>query len=496
MSAGLSADPALARLADAVLIPPFRGERAPRWVLAALEQGLAGVTIFGPNIAGPEQLAALTTQLRAAGGQPVLAIDEEGGDVTRIAHLTGSRYPGNAALGAVDDVSLTAAVHQALGRDLAALGISVDLAPSVDVNTAADNPVIGIRSFGSDPDLVARHAAAAVSGLQAAGVAACAKHFPGHGSTSTDTHHGIVTIEASLAEVRHRDLPPFAAAIAAGVRGVMPGHLRVPEVTGDEPATLSAAALTGLLRGELGFTGVIISDALEMRAVSGVYGIPEAAVRAVAAGADLLCLGRDTGEDSYLEVRQALSEAVTAGRLPVSRLEEAQQNVAQLRSWLAAQHRAQPDRADGQTAHIGLVAARRAVRLSAVPEPLADPVLVELQTAQNIAVGSVPWGLGPWLPPGSVQQVPAGLLADEAGTVIATALSRAAGRSLIVVVRAAHRDPAARAVITGLLAARPDTVVVDMGLPLWQPPSGLHVATFGAAQANAQAAAEVLGLAR
>jgi hypothetical protein len=157
MSAGLSADPALARLADAVLIPPFRGERAPRWVLAALEQGLAGVTIFGPNIAGPEQLAALTTELRAAGGQPVLAIDEEGGDVTRIAHLTGSPYPGNAALGAVDDVSLTAAVHQALGRDLAALGISVDLAPSVDVNTAADNPVIGIRSFGSDPDLVARH---------------------------------------------------------------------------------------------------------------------------------------------------------------------------------------------------------------------------------------------------------------------------------------------------------------------------------------------------
>jgi len=495
MSAGLSADPALARLADAVLIPPFPGWRAPRWVLAALEQGLAGVTIFGPNIAGPEQLAALTAQLRAAGGQPLLAIDEEGGDVTRIGHLTGSRYPGNAALGAVDDVRLTAAVHQALGSDLAALGISVDLAPSVDVNSAADNPVIGIRSFGSDPDLVARHAAAAVGGLQAAGVAACAKHFPGHGSTRADTHYGIVTIEASLDELRRRDLPPFAAAIAAGVRGVMPGHLRVPELTGDEPATLSAAALTGLLRSELGFTGVIISDALEMRAVRGVYGIPEAAVRAVAAGTDLLCLGRDTGEDSYLAVRRALSEAVTAGRLPVARLEEARQHVAQLRSWLGTQRPGPPDGDGGQAAHIGLVAARRAVRLSDVPPPLADPVLVELQAAENVAVGSVPWGLGPWLPSGRVLRVPAGLPVSGAATVIATVLGRAAGRSLIVVVRDAHRDPAARAVITGLLAARPDTVVVDMGLPLWQPPGGLHVATYGAARANAQAAAEVLGLA-
>ncbi|HEY9244778.1 MAG TPA: glycoside hydrolase family 3 N-terminal domain-containing protein, partial [Streptosporangiaceae bacterium] len=335
----------LQRLADAVLIPPFPGHDAPRWVLDALERGLAGVTIFGPNIAGPEQLAALTAQLRRAGGQPLVAIDEEGGDVTRIDHLTGSPYPGNAALGAVDDVALTAAVHQALGQDLAELGITVDLAPSVDVNTASDNPVIGIRSFGSDPDLVARHAAAAVRGLQAAGVAACAKHFPGHGSTSADTHHGLVTVEAGLDTLRRRDLVPFAAAIAAGVNGVMPGHLRVPELTGDLPATLSAAAQAGLLRGELGFTGVIISDALEMRAVSGVYGLAEAAVRAVAAGTDLLCLGRDTGHDGYLAVRGALAEALASGRLPAERLAEAEQSTARLRGWLAAQ--ARPAGADG-----------------------------------------------------------------------------------------------------------------------------------------------------
>jgi beta-N-acetylhexosaminidase len=466
VSAGVSADPVLERMADAILIPPFPGERAPRWVLAALERGLAGVTIFGPNITGPEQLAGLTAQLRSAGGLPLVAIDEEGGDVTRIAHLTGSPYPGNAALGAVDDAALTAAVHQALGQDLAALGINVNLAPSVDVNTAADNPVIGIRSFGSDPDLVARHAAAAVRGLQAAGVAACAKHFPGHGSTTADSHHGIVTVQASLDLLRRRDLPPFAAAIAAGVRGVMPGHLRVPELTGDEPATLSAAALNGLLRGELGFTGVVISDALEMRAVSDLYGIPEAAVLAVAAGTDLLCFGRDAAEDSYLGVRRALSEAVASGRLPAERLAEAQQNVARLRDWLAgAVPQAGPAPhgvRDGAGDHIGLVAARRAARISAAPGPLADPVVVELAAPENIAVGDVPWGLRPWVPAASIQRVPAGLAVSAAAAVAKAALARAAGRSLIVAVRDAHRYPV----------------------------------TYGAARANARAAAELLGLVR
>src|ERR1700722_11255593 len=382
MSTGVSPDPVLERMADAILIPPFPGQRAPRWVLAALERGLAGVTIFGPNIAGPEQLAGLTAQLRSAGGLPLVAIDEEGGDVTRIAHLTGSPYPGNAALGAVDDAALTAAVYRALGQDLAALGVNVNLAPSVDVNTAADNPVIGIRSFGSDPGLVARHAAAAVRGLQAAGVAACAKHFPGHGSSSADSHHGIVTVEASLDLLRRRDLPPFAAAIAAGVRGVMPGHLRVPELTGDAPATLSAAALNGLLRGELGFTGVIISDALEMRAVSGLYGIPEAAVLAVAAGTDLLCFGRDAAEDSYLAVRRALSEAVASGRLPAERLAGARPNGGRLRGLPGA-----PGARPAAGAAGGGGPPPAGGRPPAAPGPLAGPVVLELDAQENIAVG-------------------------------------------------------------------------------------------------------------
>jgi beta-N-acetylhexosaminidase len=231
-----------------------------------------------------------------------------------------------------------------------------------------------------------------------------------------------------------------------------------------------------------------------MRAVSDLYGIPEAAVLAVAAGTDLLCFGRDAAEDSYLAVRRALSEAVASGRLPAQRLMEAQENVARLRNWLA-DTAATDLEADRPGAHIGLVAARRAVQLSAPPGPLADPVVLELEAEGNIAVGDVPWGLRSWVPGASIQRIPAGLAVGAAAAVARAALVRAAGRSLIVVVRDAHRYPAARAVVSELTAARPDTVVLEMGLPLWVPPAGVHLATYGAARANAQAAAEVLGLA-
>jgi len=503
MSAIRQGDGSLARLADAILVPPFPGHSAPRWLLRALENGLAGVTLFGPNVSGPEQLSGLTTALRAAAAEPVLAIDEEGGDVTRLAHLTGSSYPGNAALGAVDDVALTRAVYRALGTDLAAVGINVDLAPSVDVNTAAGNPIIGTRSFGDRTGLVSRHAAAAVHGLQAAGVAACAKHFPGHGSTRDDTHHVVATVDGDLALVRERDLPPFAAAIAAGVAAIMPGHLRIPGVTGDLPATQSAAALGGLLRSELGFTGVIISDALEMRAVSARNGITDAAVRAVAAGVDLLCLGRDQDEEAYLAVRTAITAAVWAGTLTEARLAEAAARVAGFRVVLAERAlpgalgggpRAgigllpEPGNGDG----IGLTAARRALHVTGSPGTVTDPVVIEVAPPGNIAVGIVPWGLEPWLPAGSVVRVPAdGAQAEQR---LSQALRQAAGRTVIAVIRDAHRDPGAQAVITRLLAARPDTIVLEMGLPVWRPAARTYLATYGASRTSGQAAAELLGL--
>ena len=495
------ADPALARLADAILIPPFPGRSAPRWILEALSRGLAGVTLFGPNIAAPEQVSALTTSLRSAApvssADPVIAIDEEGGDVTRVAYADGSPYPGNAALGAVDDVSLTRAVYRAIGLDLAALGINFNLAPCADVLGSADSPAVGTRSFGADTDLVSRHTAAAVAGLQGAGVAACTKHFPGHGRTGTDTHAAIATIEGGLAELRQRDLPPFAAAIRAGTIAIMPSHLRVPELTGDLPATVSAAALGGLLRGELGFTGVIVSDALEMRAVRDRFGVPGAAVLAVAAGTDLLCLGRDSDEAEYLAVRSALVDAVRDGTITGTRLEDAADRVARLRGGLARTRSlgfpAAGAAADGvglAADGVGLAAARRAVRASGPRATLSRPLIIEVEPLENIAAGRFGWGLGPWAPTDSVRRVNAG---DGEAAVI---LAAAAGRSLVAVVRDAHRDANTLSLVSALLAARPDTVLVEMGLPRWQPPDGTsYLATYGASRASAQAAAELLGLA-
>ncbi len=443
--------------------------------------------------------------------EPVIAIDEEGGDVTRVAYADGSPYPGNAALGAVDDVALTRSVYAAIGRDLALLGINLNLAPCADVLGGGASPAVGTRSFGAATELVARHTAAAVFGLQGTGVAACAKHFPGHGSTGTDSHHAIATIAGSLDDVRRRDLPPFSAAINAGAAAVMPGHLRVPELTGDRPATLSAAAITGLLRGELGFTGVVISDALEMKATSAVFGIPGAAALAVAAGVDLLCLGRDTDFEVYRAVRAALVSAVASGSLPASRLEEAAARVTALRTGLLASVRGRRDGHGGRSEHggrdghggrggrggrggpeangVGLVAARRAIRLSG-PRPeglslsVANPLIIEVEPRENIAAGEFAWGLGPWAP---VRRV------DVDDLDPAEILAAAAGRSLIVVVRDAIHT---KALLGELLAARPDAILVEMGVPLWMPPAGTaYVATYGASRASAQAAAEILGLA-
>lgn len=496
----MSGDIALERLADAILIPPFPGTTAPRWLLDALTRGLAGVTLFAPNMAaGPEALAALTRALRAAAPDLLVAADEEGGDVTRVWYDTGSPYPGNAALGAVDDTGLTERVHAAIGADLAALGINLDLAPCLDVLAAPNNPVVGTRSFGADPGLVARHGAAAVRGLQSAGIAACAKHFPGHGATLVDSHAELAVVPDGLTVVAERDLPPFRAALAAGVLTVMPGHLRVAGLTGDLPASLSATAIS-LLRESLGFEGVVVSDALEMRAVSDPYGVPGAAVRALAAGNDLLCLGRDVPEEGYLAVRASLRDAVRSGELPAGRLEEAAARVAALRARLAELRAAAAGGGAGgyggaaSTAGIGLVAARRALRITGARPELRDPVIVEVEPVPNMAAGEAWWGLAPWAPSGSVRRVTA---APDPGQAAAATLKAATGRSLVLAVRDAHRSPATQHLVTAVFAERPDTVLVEMGLPYWQPPEGsyqTYLATYGASRANAEAAAEFLGL--
>jgi beta-N-acetylhexosaminidase len=342
----MAIDPGLRRLALHTLLAAFPGATAPPWAGDLLRDGLAGHTLFGGNVVDSGQVADLTAQLRSARADVLIAIDEEGGDVTRLGHRTGSAYPGNAALGAAGNLDLTRRVYAAIGADLAAAGINLDLAPTVDVNTADDNPIIGTRSFGADPALVARHTAAAVSGLQSSGVAACAKHFPGHGATVTDSHLELPTVDVPLSVLRTRDLPPFAAAVEAGVQAVMSAHIRVPQLTGDGPATFSRSALNGLLRDELGFRGAIVTDALEMRGAAGAAGsIPRAAVAALAAGADLLCIGAVVDLELVEAIAAEIAAATGDGRLALTRLEDAATRTAALATWAAPTAPQQTDRA-------------------------------------------------------------------------------------------------------------------------------------------------------
>ncbi|MCL7460774.1 glycoside hydrolase family 3 N-terminal domain-containing protein [Micromonospora echinofusca] len=479
-------DPGLRRLALGTLLAAYPGPVPPGWAVDLVAEGLAGHTLFGTNVHDPAQVAASTAALRAGRPDVLIAIDEEGGDVTRLAHATGSPYPGNAALGAIDEVALTRRVYEAIGAELAGLGVTVNLAPTVDVNTADENPVIGTRSFGADPARVAAHSAAAVSGLQAAGVAACAKHFPGHGATVADSHHELPTVDVPLDVLRRRDLPPFAAVVAAGAQAVMTAHIRVPALTGDGPATFSRAVLVDLLRGEYGFTGTVITDALEMKgAAVAAGGVGPAAVRALAAGADLLCIGAQVDAELVERVVAEIVGALADGRLDRARVEEAAGRAAALAAWT---------RAAGTTSvapdGLGYAAARRAVRVEGELAGLDRPLVVQLHAASTIAEGRVPWGLGPHLDGAEELRV----VATETGPA---ALRQLAGdRPIVLVGRHLHRLPGGAELVTELAAEHPVTVV-EMGWPSRWRPAGARafVTTYGASHACGRAAAEVLGLA-
>jgi beta-N-acetylhexosaminidase len=486
-------DSALGKLADSVILPSFPGPTAPLWLLRAIEGGLAGVSLFASNVVGgPSATAELTASLRSAAPEAIISVAEEGGDVTRDWSGTGSPFPGNAVLGAADDESLTEAVYAAAGTHLAALGINLNRAPCLDVLSFPLNPIIGTRSFGPSPALAARHGAAAVRGLQSRGVAACAKHFPGHGATVTDSHLELPEVPGGRAELWERDLPPFAAAVAAGVATVMLGHLRVPWLTGELPASLSPPALA-LLRRELGFSGVIVTDGLEMRAVRTSYGLAGASVMALAAGNDLLCLGRDRSAEDYREVRAAIIEAVRSGAIHQERLEGAARRVVGLRAWLAAGGReAVPGTGSSGPGGAGLEAARRALSLTGYLSEPRDPIVMEVESPVSMAGGQPSWGLADWVPGRNLRRV----AARDPGAA-AEALQSVAGRTLILLVRDAHQSAATREFVLSVLARRPDAVVVEMGLPYWMPPARVcqaHLATYGASRASAEAAAERLGL--
>jgi beta-N-acetylhexosaminidase len=428
-------------LGAALVLPSFPGSDPPDWIRRFLADGGRGIVLFAYNV---DDLPVLAASLRAEREDVLLAVDEEGGDVTRLEWREGSSYPSAAALGALDEPALTEEVAAAIAADLAAAGVNWNFAPVADVNVPA-NPVIGVRSFGSDPSLVARHVAAAVRGFQRVGVAACAKHFPGHGSTVEDSHLSLPALVGPI----EAGLEPFRAAIAAGVASIMTAHIKV----NTDAATLDRSVLHDLLRRELGFDGAIVADALEMKGVSARHGLAEAAVLAVEAGSDALIVGHDVGPEDTLRIVAALDK-----RVPPERLEEAGARVAAL----AAFARPRPAEVDRDAA---LGAAERAVRVDGDISFAAQPSIVELRPLANIAAGEAEHGLAP-------RVVREGEPIPDAD---------------VYVVRDVHRHPWMEAV------DRPGAVVVEIGMPVWRPRAARgYVTSLGGGRATLEAVEALL----
>ncbi|MDQ6659057.1 MAG: glycoside hydrolase family 3 protein [Actinomycetota bacterium] len=454
-------------LAAGVLAPGFNGTTVPAWLRDAVDGGLGGLVLFGHNLQSLQQTATLTAELqgqRGRGADRVLvASDEEGGDVTRIESGPGSSLPGAAALGAVDDVALTMELATAHGRLLRAIGIDCNLAPVADINSNPDNPVIGIRSFGADAELVMRHSVGYLSGLQAAGVLACTKHFPGHGDPGVDSHLAVPYLPYELDELRRRELVPFAAAVRAGVAAVMPGHLVVPAV--DElPASISPRWIE-ILRQDMGFDGVVVTDALDMRAVAARHGVPGAVVMALLAGADLLCLGNTANaghppqiddQQLYLDCIEEILAAVADGRVSQESLTRSVERRRAAMASIAHQPVPGLDAAAPELRAIGRNAAERAINVDEQLVITAPPAVIDLRTGSNAAAGPVSqrlldaltwsWPELQLLDRGADRQ-----LADV-------------DRPILVLVRSGAGSPD-RAELDEIVRQRPDAVVVDTGWP-------------------------------
>jgi beta-N-acetylhexosaminidase len=289
------------------------------------ERFIGGVILLGRNVQSPQQVAQLTNRLQELAQQtrhrvPLLvAADQEGGPITRI-KKGATVFPGAMALGATDSTELAEMAGAVTAVELAAIGVNLNLAPVMDVNTNPRNPVINRRAFGDSADLVSRLGGAYIQGLQKGGVLATAKHFPGHGDAAIDSHWNLPMVAHDLERLKAVELKPFRAAIAAGVAAIMTAHIVYPAFDSDRPATLSHTILTHLLRRQLGFEGLIITDDMEMKAIDGRYRLDEAAVMAVEAGADVILV--PGAYEKQIKVYEALLSAAAEGRMTTDRLNQ------------------------------------------------------------------------------------------------------------------------------------------------------------------------------
>lgn len=338
----LAASMTLAEKVGQVFMVWFTGpELSEDLIRLVRDRHVGGVILYSSagNVRSPTQVARLTASIQAtAAARPrmpglFIGVDQEGGPVARLRRGV-TLFPSQMAQAATGRTELARQAAAITGRELAACGINVNFAPVADVNVNPDNPIIGIRSFGSDPARVARFTAAATRGYAGVGVICTPKHFPGHGDTTVDSHVGLPTVSHDAATLDRVDWPPFRAAFAAKAPAVMTAHVLTPAFAADNlPATLSRRMLQGVLRDRLGFHGVIFTDSLGMGAVVKRYGTAEAAVRALLAGADVLVIGADKGRplSDRQEAMDRVVAAVRDGRLPLARLNDAVVRILRLK---------------------------------------------------------------------------------------------------------------------------------------------------------------------
>lgn len=312
--------------------PGFGGTNVPDWLKRYLENGLGGVTLFGSNVPDLERASNLIKELRKYNSEIVISIDEEGGDVTRIFANNGSPIPSAALLGQIDDLDFTTQSFFNLGLYLAHLDIDLALAPVADLVVNSKNPIVGVRSFGSNPESVSKHVVAALKGFQNAGISACAKHFPGHGGALEDSHLSLPKISCSYEELFNTHLQPFNAAIEAKVDSLMVGHLLVETIDNQHSASLSKNVMQDLLRKKLKFKGTIITDALDMGAVGGASYISKSARLAILNGADFLCFSGLADQSVFInESLVELNLAINKGLISIDQLIESGNRINLLR---------------------------------------------------------------------------------------------------------------------------------------------------------------------
>lgn len=494
--------------ADSHFMLAFEGFEVPDEVLGTLGAGgVPGVSLFRfANVDTATQVAELTTSLEKASGAELpllIAADQETGQLVGLGGDT-TQFPGAMALGATGDTGLATRVAAAVGTELRALGVTMNYAPVCDVATNPANPSLGIRAFSDDPAVVAAMAAATVDGLRSAGVAAVAKHFPGKGEAVIDPHHGLPLLDLDRQRLETVELAPFRAVIAAGVPVAMSGHYAVPAVTGrsDLPSTVSEAMLGGLLRTDLGFEGVIITDALDMHALPQGVGQIVDAISALRAGVDLLLCAPDA--EARERLRTGLDLAVSRGLIPATLTSSTKTRVDQVRRWVASF--ARPELSvvgcrDHQT--LAAEAARRSITLvrdesGLLPLPTSGRILAVMPEPIDLTPADTSSTVTPTLAASlrrrhpDVVEVVTGHRpspADISGVVEAAISVHA------VVIGTLAAGPEQSALVRAVAAAGTPIVTVAMRTPFdlaSYPDVGTHLCTYSIHRHSMEALADVL----